>query len=167
MKHKPMPDHDYLKSILNYDPDTGVFKWKVYRNQHSQIGMIAGSLHHTGYLIIMKYGAHRLAYYMHYGVDPKDLEIDHINGIRTDNRIQNLRLSTEITSAQNRKQRKDNKSGHKGVHIYICANGEKMYKVIITVNKKQKHLGYYKNYIYACLIYRRAAKQYFGEFARK
>jgi len=167
MQHKPMPNHDYLTSILDYNPDTGIFKWKIYRNQYSQVGMTAGCLHHSGYIVIMKYGAHRLAYYMHHGVDPLDLEIDHINGDRKDNRIQNLRLSTEITSAQNRKTRNDNKSGHKGVHIYKCANGDIMYKVIITVEKKQKQLGYYKNYIYACLVYRRAAKKYFGNFARK
>jgi hypothetical protein len=155
-----------LRSVLDYDPLTGIFKWKVYKNQYSQVGMVAGSLHHTGYLIIIKYGAHRLAYYMYHGIDPLELEIDHINGIRTDNRISNLRLSTEITSAQNRKTRHDNKSGHKGVHIYKCKDGSIMYKVIITVDKKQKQLGYYKSFIYSCLVYRRAAKKYFGKFAR-
>ena len=43
---------DELKEILDYDPETGVFRWKVYKNQHTKIGDVAGTINSNGYRFI-------------------------------------------------------------------------------------------------------------------
>lgn len=90
-----------LKELLDYNPETGCFTWLVSR-QCVQKGDPAGSLHKAkGYIFIRadlaRYAAHRLAWLYVYGEWPKK-EIDHINGVRSDNRIENLR---DVTHAMN------------------------------------------------------------------
>jgi hypothetical protein len=73
---------DHLKKILDYNPETGLFHWKVKPSKRFPAGMQAGSLIH-GYIRIhtngRQYGAHRLAWLYVYGVKP-EYQIDHING---------------------------------------------------------------------------------------
>jgi hypothetical protein len=61
------------------------------------------------------YCAHRVIWEYKFGPIPHGMQIDHINGVRNDNRIENLRLATHAQNAQNRKLRTDNTSGHVGV----------------------------------------------------
>ena len=129
-------NQDRLRELLHYDPFTGVFTRRVNRGRY-KAGEVAGTVHH-GYVIIgvcrVKYMAHRLAWLYVHGVWPKD-EIDHINGMSNDNRIENLREATHIINAQNqRKAQRINKVGFLGVSPYfskflaqICANGKKHY----------------------------------------
>jgi len=131
-----------LKEILLYCPLTGQFIWKINANtKHSRIGAIANTLNKDGYIIIgyknKKYKAHRLAWLYMYGKLPKE-QIDHINHIRTDNRMYNLR---EVTSAENQKNRtmsKNNNSSVMGVNWHYR---DKRWRAFISVDKKYIHLG--------------------------
>ena len=101
MKNLYELNHDYLKHILNYEKETGKFYWKIAKSSKTIIGKEAGTLHPNGYIYIRIDGfgfrAHRLAWFY---VNKKwpTLEIDHINRIKTDNRIDNLR---DVTSKEN------------------------------------------------------------------
>jgi hypothetical protein len=131
----PMLNQDKLKSILTYDPDTGIFTRdsipiglgvKVARCIRIQI---CGE----------KYAAHRLAWLYMTGAWPTDM-IDHINGNARDNRWCNLREATAQENLRNQGLRPCNKLGLKGVSLH--KHGK--YRAAIKVNKKQISLGYYK-----------------------
>ena len=132
---------DRLKYFLSYDPNTGEFRRKTVLRGHGKVGQIAGGVDKDGYIQIRVDGkqhrAHRLAWLYVHGEMPEH-EIDHINGIRTDNRIDNLRAASDAINAQNvRQARTDNKStGRLGVY----PNGSK-FRAVITVSGKLVHLG--------------------------
>ena len=95
----------FLKSILTYHPDEGAFRWAVNRRgPHGKVGTIAGWLDRHGYIIVSvgpnRYFAHRLAWWFDSGIWPTQ-DVDHINGVRTDNRVENLRLVTRSQNNQN------------------------------------------------------------------
>ena len=87
--------------------------------------------------------------------------VDHINGIRDDNRIENLRWATKIENNQNSKIRKDNTSGTKGVYWYKNNNKWLAY---IRINGKYIHLGYFNNIEDAIKARQEKAKEIHGEF---
>ncbi len=98
---------------------------------------------------------------MAYGVWPK--ELDHKNGKKNDDRLVNLREATSSQNKANTKRRSDNKSGFKGV----CWNAKvKKWRATIKIGNKQKHLGLFRHPYDAWLAYARAAREYYGEFAR-
>ena len=105
-----------LKELLDYDPETGAFVWKQKLNRSTVVGSKAGTVNTHGYVRITidgkKHQAHRLAWLHTYGCWP-DKEIDHINRIRTDNRIANLR-DTDKNQWNSGKQ-VNNTSGYPGV----------------------------------------------------
>jgi hypothetical protein len=131
-----------LHEVVEYNPNTGIFIWKKSIAKIIKIGNIAGSKRKDGYLCFQidkkMYLAHRLAWFYVYGYFPKLL--DHINQIRHDNRIINLREATKSENGQNRPQQKNNTSGIKGVH---WAKREKKWLSFINLNGKMKHLGYF------------------------
>jgi hypothetical protein len=142
---KIMLTQEILKELLHYDPDTGIFTWKITKSFRSQVGTIAGGHDNYGYLQISinykLYKAHRLAWLWAYGAWPKD-QIDHINCIKNDNRIINLRESNNIENKQNLKKcHKDNKSsGLLGVSFH---KPMKKFESVIMVNGKKIRLGYF------------------------
>lgn len=103
-----------IKDLLGYDPETGEFRWKVRRAQNALAGDLAGTKHSNGYWqIVVNYKAwwaHRLAWFLFYGELPL-YEIDHVNGIRTDNRIINLRAVTHRENCLNTGMQQRNLSG--------------------------------------------------------
>jgi hypothetical protein len=119
-KYKPLPPLAELQERLSYDPDTGVFRWKVKLRGPVSVGDIAGTRHSCGYLKFTHKGrpyfCHRVAWLFAYGEDPGALEIDHANGDRSDNRIENLRLATSSNNQCNIGLRADNACGYKGVY---------------------------------------------------
>jgi hypothetical protein len=107
------PTQKHIKSILKYDPDTGIFIW-LKCVQKNKIGEIAGNINNRGYRTIGNHLAHRLAWTYVTGIAPK-VFIDHINGIKDDNRFLNLREATAFENNQNAKLSSNNRSGIKGV----------------------------------------------------
>ena len=170
---KSLPDLNYIKSILDYNPDSGVFTWKV-RRQGIKIGQSAGTLwidkrnpDSKYYQIAINrklYRLHRLAYFYVSSIDPMENQIDHADGDTLNNKFENLRLATHADNKKNQKKYKNNTSGFKGVN---WDKKTKKWRARITVNNKKISLGYYNNKFYAALVYARAAKHYFGEFRRE
>lgn len=151
-----------LRERLNYDPDTGVFTWKV--SMKRLIGKRAGTLQH-GYLVItvsingvrQSYLAHRIAWLYVHGEWPLK-QIDHINGCRDDNRIANLR---EATAAQNIINSQRKRSGLRGVQKRWGG-----YLAYIQHSGRQCYLGSFPTAEEAHAAYRDAARKLHGEFAR-
>jgi hypothetical protein len=135
-----------LRTILRYDPETGHFFWSNPPNRTNPrlVGRIAGWKYSGDYWHIRVQGrlyrAHRLAWLYVHGEWPK-YQIDHINGIRTDNRIANLRdVSHQANCENKRSPRSDNKSGYLGVSW--SAHGHS-WKASIGFSGKVKNLGYF------------------------
>lgn len=109
--------HERLLYLLDFDSETGVFKWKV-KNRRSKYpaGSEAGCLKSFGYVCIkidgLEYKAHRLAWFYVHGKWP-DGDIDHVNRVKSDNSIKNLRDVTDYENMQNRVALKNSKSGLK------------------------------------------------------
>ena len=148
-----------LKELLSYDPETGIFRWRVTRGK-AKVGAVAGSGSGIGYKQITvdgeKYLVHRLAYLYVYGQWPVE-QIDHVNGIRSDNRIDNLRVVNRYEQRQNEKRRRTNTSGVTGV----CWDKQnKRWRAEIKVNGKRKHLGIFKTFYHAMKARRQAEKDY-------
>ena len=109
-----------LKKNLLYDPITGVFTWKINKGRNAKVNTVAGSLHPKGYIRIrisgIDYAAHRLSYLYMTGLWPVDL-LDHINGVRYDNRWCNLQDIDNPGNVLKGKLRCDNTTGHKGISV--------------------------------------------------
>ena len=154
-----------LRELLVYDEETGVFTWKVTVGSRAIAGsVVPGCKTDSGHLYIQvdkqRHRAHRLAWLYVYGQLPF-LEVDHINRNPADNRISNLRLATPSENAQNSGVRRDNKSGVRGVSWY---SQTQKWMAKITVNGKQKGLGYYKSLEDAKNAYLAAARESFPVF---
>jgi len=152
-----------LREVLSYDPITGMFMWKKAAPNARQ-GSIAGT-RNDGYVKIKidktLYGAHRLAWLYVHGKLPAKY-IDHINGVRDDNRLINLREATKSQNGMNQRRRNDNSTGYKGVEY---RNSQGRYRAYIYRNKKQVNLGLFDTAELAHQAYCMAAKEMYGEFA--
>lgn len=150
---------EYLRELMRYDPDTGIFTRLVSRSSTAMKGRVAGTKNSRGYLQISidrkLYSAHRLAWFYVYGVWPS-CEIDHINRCKSDNRILNLREATGSENQQNRLKSKNNTSGYKGVFWHKTK--QKWYAAIL-VNSKAIHLGVFKTTEEAYAAYCEAASR--------
>lgn len=131
----------YLKSILDYDKETGIITW-IKSRKNVIIGSIAGTLNLRGYWQIginkKLYTAHRLAWLYEFGEFPLNL-IDHINGVKTDNRINNLRDVTATVNAQNILRAQSN-SKTKLLGVYKSRSG---FSASINTNGVKVCLGTY------------------------
>jgi len=156
---------DYARSILHYDPGTGIFTWKVSRGRRCKSGQTAGTLCTAGYRQIRIDGvailAHRLAWLFVHGEMPTPA-IDHINRAKDDNRIENLRLATCSQNGANRPRNTNNKSGFKGVW---WRKDIRRWQAAIRVDGRLIHLGYFDDPIVANAAYLAAAKTNFKQFA--
>lgn len=136
-----LPTQSELCALLDYNPETGVITWKVTRGP-AMAGRTAGRIQTGGYRQI-KVGEkflmeHRVIWAMTYGAWPRD-QIDHINSVRDDNRLINLREATGSQNQQNhRRAHKHSASGLLGAHFH---KREGNWRAVIRVDRKQKHLG--------------------------
>jgi len=156
-------DHSDLLRVISYDQNTGIFVWSERpgnRSYNARLsGKNAGQVESNGYIRIRIFGtrylAHRLAWFYLYKIWP--VWIDHINGDRADNRIDNLRECLPVESAQNRKVLCTNKSGFTGVH---WAKRQNKWRAVIYTRNYFKSLGYFESKDEADAAYRQAKTQY-------
>jgi hypothetical protein len=139
-----MITQEQLKEILHYDECTGVFVRIGRSTERVKIGDIVGSVNLSGYVIINidgdKFRAHRLAFLYMTGEFPKNM-VDHIDGVRDNNRWGNLREATSSENMQNQiRARIDNKSGFLGVTRHKPSG---RFAARIQLNGKVTSLGYY------------------------
>jgi len=158
-----MVSREYISTLLRYDPETGDLYWRVTKSAKAVAGQKAGSVNQHGHVNLQidkkMYAAHQIVFLLHHGYIPK--EIDHINRVKTDNRIENLRPCTSTQNKGNVGLLRTNKTGIRGVSI----NGKTgKYHAQIKINGKQTYLGRFDTAEEAALMYQGAAKLYFGEF---
>lgn len=159
-----MITQDQLKELLHYCTDTGIFTWRVAAGRRVHAGSVAGNVNKVnGYANITvnlkRYRAHRLAWLYVHGIFPPE-QIDHINRIKTDNRISNLRLATNAENQQNKSLSSRNKSGNRGIH---WLKEREKWRVQITVKEKRIHLGSFTN-LEEAIAARKAAEQKYHPF---
>ena len=128
------PTQERLRELFDYRD--GKLIWKV-RRQRIKIGDALGSLHHTGYLVGRVDGVlfrvHRLIWIWHHGEIPEGLVVDHQNGLKTDNRIENLKPMSNRENVH-----RDKRPGMKN----ISEHG-KGWRVRIEIDGKEKCFGTY------------------------
>jgi hypothetical protein len=143
-----IPSIEFLRQILDYNPETGVLTWKVRREDSffiregrtpshisnawnaansgkTALSSMAKNKYLRGAINGSTFYAHRVAWALHHGHWPEH-DIDHINGVRNDNRIENLRSVSRKNNMQNREMSSNNTSGFMGVsysrrHKLWCA----------------------------------------------
>lgn len=172
MAKRQLPSPEVLRQLLRYEPDTGKLFWKERpEGPAAWNGRFAGkeaisSPDGFGYLHgrvdYIPVRAHRVIFAMVYGYWP-EAQVDHINGDRSDNRIENLRGATWSENQRNKGTQSNNKSGAKGV--YWNAQRRKWHAQI-KVNGDTLYLGRFARLEDARMAYQQAAKDYHGDFAR-
>lgn len=150
-----------LRELLAYDPQTGFLFWKERNESHFSAGKISAAgkagqwnSKYAGKRVSEKpsregyatcgikprtFKAHRVTWALHYGKWP-DGQIDHINGVRNDNRISNLRDCTQLENCTNRKLSTLNKTGFFGIYFYPPTG---KWQAEIKRSGKRTHLGYF------------------------
>ena len=156
MSKKENLSQSLLKELIYYNPDTGLFTWKLRDRRffetdrsfnswnHTYPGTKAGKRSINEYEKIMilgkRYASHRLAFLYVFGYMP-DL-VDHINGDIVDNRIKNLREATHSQNGHNKKKPINNSSGFKGIS---WSKQQKKWEAHITINRKRIRIGFFKD----------------------
>jgi hypothetical protein len=165
---------EVLRELLEYDPETGALTWKerdvvYFRSERScnswnaqnagRQAFTASDVHgyKVGSIFGSLYKAHRVSWALTHGKWPSD-QIDHINGIRSDNRIINLRVVTNTENTRNRKLTKTNSSGATGVYWNKKAG---KWQARISADGKYKSLGYFLSLDEASAV-RKAAEREHG-----
>ena len=148
-----------LKEHLHYCPDSGVFTWVKARGT-AENNKRAGCTMTTGYrgirLFKMLHYEHRLAWLYMHGEWPKE-QIDHINRIKNDNRIENLRCASNQENRRNQGLSKKNTHGVLGVYKHKKSG---KWRATIHIDRKPVHLGYYFSFLDAVLARKMAEHKY-------
>jgi hypothetical protein len=159
-----MITQEFLKQLFYYDKENGIFTRKIATSPSVKVGDIAGHLSKAGYIKISvknkRYYAHRLAWMYEYGYLP--IFIDHVNNVRQDNKINNLRECTAQQNNHNSIIAKNNTSGVKGVCWHKASE---KWIAKIKINKKNIHIGLFKSIDDAKKNIEDYRKMYHKEFA--
>ncbi len=144
--------------LFQYDAESGRITRRVLCGGRCA-GTTAGTLRDDGYLSTRFAGAevlcHRLAWLLHYRAEPPH-ELDHINTVRSDNRIENLRPASRNENNQNHRQaHSNNRLGVLGVHRVRSGR----YLARIRVDSKARHIGVYDTAEEASAAYLNAKRQ--------
>lgn len=159
----PLPPSEDLHRMFRYDPETGVLTWNPRTNDERWNRVFAdkpaGGVDGKGYVRIRTEGnnwnAHRVIWKMVYNEEPE--YVDHINGGRADNRLENLRSVTKLENARNAKRGRNNTSGVNGVH---WVNREQRWRACIYVGGKKVSLGDYVEKADAVAARQKADREY-------
>ena len=164
---KPKASYEDLTAALSYDPETGLFTWLVSPKWNIPKGSIAGGDTDTGYKFIKfrsrPYLSHHLAFFFMTKRWPEK-DMDHINGVRDDNRWVNLREAESKDNLLNRKMYNTSTSGCKGVNWHSKLG---KWRARIGKHGKRYALGCYDTKEEAYAAYSKAADEMFGEFRRE
>ena len=154
-KHRELPSLEELNKIFEYNSETGELTYKIRRGRKAA-GSNVGTVNNYGYLVCMKevYLVHRIAWYMHTGTDPKEMIVDHIDGNRVNNRIDNLRLATHSENMQNANRR--------GIH---WSDRDQRWCSSVQVGGKRVYVGAYVCPLLARVAYEDKKKELHGEFS--
>lgn len=148
-----------IRDDLDYNPETGVFTWKRHRGQRYVAGRVAGGTDKDGYTLIgwrrKNYRGGRLAWWFVHGVWP-EYEIDHINRVRNDDRIANLRPVTHFDNQFNRGKLKRRRVGLPGAHFKGDANRKRPWVAVISINGKSRTIGHFATMEEAAAAYEAA-----------
>jgi hypothetical protein len=156
-KPKPLPPISELRRRLAYRSD-GVLIWKRPPGARAKAGSKAGHIDKYGYLCLklnsQTFKCHRVVWAILKREDPSELQIDHINGNKLDNKIANLRKATNCENTCNKKT----------VKGYSFYKRLKKWQAAVSLNGKHKHLGYFDTKKQAREAYLRAKEKLHGEF---
>jgi len=162
---KPLPSVDYLRKRLRYEPETGKLFWLDYEGMPNNwrarwAGKEAFTATADGYrqgkIGRVWFLAHRVAYAIHHEEWPNG-PIDHINGVRNDNRINNIRIVSQRENNRNAAMQINNTSGVNGVH-WNKASGK--WQASIMADNRRKHLGLFDTLEEAAAARKEAAAKY-------
>ena len=165
-----MVTKERLKSILEYKE--GDFYWKITGKGIKHKGCLAGSIRNTGYRAIRIYGklyqAHNLVW-LYFNGEYIPGSVDHKNGNRIDNRIENLRKATKSENAMNKCIQSNNTSGVTGVFFRkdtgkwsACIGKGKVIENGIVVKSGRRYLGCFDSFEDAVKARKDAEKEVFG-----
>ena len=140
MPAKPLPPIQDLRNNFVYDPESGEMRRSG--------GKKSPSTNSQGYICFVFRGqylaSHRIAWALHYGkLPPPEMEIDHINGIRDDNRISNLRLVSMADNMRNKTQYRNNTHGYPGIIFEPNNRRIRKWRAQIHADGKVMKLGSY------------------------
>lgn len=145
MDSKNYITHNELIAKISYESETGNFFWNVNSGSRAKIGQKLGSYDMYGYLTVRinkkSYKLHRLAWFYVHKIWPEN-DVDHINGIRNDNRLCNLRCASRKTNLENRTCKSESETGLYGA--YYDKRKRKYYSAISHHNIKI-HLGMFES----------------------
>ncbi len=157
-----MLTQEQLKEIVEYKEGFLIAKTK-WANKIT-VGSLLGSKNKDGYLQVSiqnkKYYVHRLVFLYHYGFLPES--VDHVDGNKSNNRIENLRAASLHQNNYNLKTPKSNKSGVKNVH---WNRKNKNWNVTLAANNKSMYFGSFDDLELATLVAEEARNLYHKEYA--
>lgn len=160
----------FVRSILHYDPETGVFTWRRRADRSARwntryagtpAGTVSGSTRYRFIEIRRPYPAHRLAWLYMTGRWPEE-QIDHVNRDRSDNRFANLTCASNAENARNRGAQSNNRSsGHRNISRHFDGR----WRVRVRADGRDHHVGCYHSLADAIAAQRRAVEMFHGPFA--
>ena len=155
-----MINHDRAVEVFDYNPDIGDLIWKVRTSNRIKVGDVAGTILATGYIHVrvdsIFYLAHRLIWLMTHKAWPV-AQIDHINGRRADNKLNNLRSVDVQGNRRNAAKSKNNTSGITGV---CWGKRDRKWHAQVTVDYQNKSLGWFGSLLDAACARKSAEKKY-------
>ncbi len=155
--------YEEVARLFTYDRETGVLYWRIRNGNNARRNYVAGSIkgNNKGYRRVRikgkNYQEHRIIMMLCFGHIPENAEIDHINHVRDDNRLCNLRFVTGSENSKNQSVSSKNTSGVTGVHF---SKTRKKYVAQIKVNRKAIHLGMFETLEEAAEARRQADREY-------